>query len=643
LKKQPKIKILKIYTTKKLEFIYIHIKNMSSEILIRDSILMMLSHSINLSSGGKYTDTFCTRTCTSLYNSYVRFWPDDTEFDATKFFNNEKNCLVKLGKKVRGRKPQIISKINILRRGYDVMFKNCIDHVVNEYKKQQTGDTNTMKNNTPEPEKVEIVNKTQRPANKKQQAGKKTQRPSNKKQQVRSAPTLRRSHRIRGSIKPVVEPVKEVVNKKKTDKKKVANKKPKDPVVNNKKTDNKVVNKKSEDPVVNNKKTDKKKVVNKKPEDPVVNNKKPAKKNKKKAVDKKLSPVVVNKDKYPDVCVSTELLNMKSNKPEHFISCSSYPRKKFETYINIASSEFVGHMSKHRVQMLIKRVSQYLASICSTTFHNLEFCIRHKHFNLAFFYINPIANIKSFIRANRSKSDEVISLFTFLSALFRGNGLLNLSKLYDPDFLIRFYNDNDYCFMNEQNIYSRIDYIFTKTLVMSKNVEDLLNLDDRISMAIIPKESISETSIAYDVDHYYIDNDKLSQMYVKDNELTLRTGKYYDYFWSHYKIGLFGSSFQEYYNSYKIGPNGKVVRRNKYIQISKVVYTFLQKVKVENDDDYNKQLLKKILQLTAQHIKIVCDTLWKNKAHDCTKSEFYNRIKNLKLDYKKLTKRELKY
>lgn len=326
-----------------------------------------------------------------------------------------------------------------------------------------------------------------------------------------------------------------------------------------------------------------------------------------------------------------------------FVNCKQFPCKKFKQYIKNGNTT-IRVMSEHKIKSHTKRIGRFFGSICLSTFNNLEFIIRRNKFNIAYFYINPIANIRAFVKANRNNRDEVISLFSFLSSLLESNGFVNISKLYKPSFIKRFFLINDYCFDNEYNFYNRIDYNVTNELINSKDKNDLLNVDTRIKLGVIPKNCISETIEAYNDIHYYYVNDELSNSYLNSNSLKLKTIQFYNFFWSRYNVNFFTNKFDVYYDSYN--PKNSKQKRIKYTNIQQTMIDFVKPILEKNtitNETEQRNIVNKVKELTAKYLKTTMDIFWKNKSGDCSKKEFYIRIKDIKKDYERISKNKLNY
>ena len=295
-------------------------------------------------------------------------------------------------------------------------------------------------------------------------------------------------------------------------------------------------------------------------------------------------------------------------------------------------AEIKGKMKKY-----VRQLKDYFKTFSYVVSGNHRFIIKPKSFDIRYFLVNPLSNIRRFIETSMMDTTDLINFFWKTHTLLEKNGYKELAKLYEPTYVQRFFVLNFAEFSGKDTFDKAIDsYFSNQALYEIGKVKDFTKRE----LKVLPAQLFAETSFAAKQVHYFI-NVPEADDWIKNAILDAQTEDYDDFFWRQYEYqdekGNEVNEFKKHFENPEF----------KYKSIKKVVMEYFKRShdKVKNIDLLDERRFKiTIKRKTVSYIKTFIKELFFEKTHEMKnerqiqlyKKTFNKKLKRFHDDIKRL-------
>ena len=269
----------------------------------------------------------------------------------------------------------------------------------------------------------------------------------------------------------------------------------------------------------------------------------------------------------------------------------------------------------------------YFTNLSFTAIGDKNIRVFPRKFDLRYLLINPLDNIRHFIVRYEKTNNSKIALktiFGYISRILKENNYPVLSKLYDPDYIIRFTRKVNSNF-NSMKLFDKSVTEKCNELCLKSQHGKYLN-DSELKLRRIPRTTFFETSAEINQIHYYIKTD-VTKKIISLNQLKIYMDTFDDYF---------HDNMEEELNKYFENNNYQ------YRNIFQLNSEFIDQCITNNKIFFSVQdIINKVTEKTVTFLEIIIQE--KFAKYDIENAEvFIKYYPRLTKDYQKLSKTKLK-
>lgn len=247
-----------------------------------------------------------------------------------------------------------------------------------------------------------------------------------------------------------------------------------------------------------------------------------------------------------------------------FVSFGEFPRK----YCYNECYERCTFVSKNRYSYT-KTLCQFIKSMKYKSTQKYNFEIPKKTFDIRFFLLNPIKNLRYFAE-NYPDADKLVERVDEINDLLKSSGFTELAKLYSAEGIARYTRSAHSVFQNMVVFDESVDTYYNG--ICDGFVDGTVSWEDvnREVLEIIPQIAFAPTSIERERVHYFVKTDDTRRC-IKENRVEIVRNLFYTFFLGE---NIDACSFEKMYadnsGEYRCG--------------MKIIFGFLEKMKGENKE-----------------------------------------------------------